>query len=63
MLILTDKEVDLEREDIFRRQLFPIEIETGAVLTVFLISKKEWDSPIYNEMPFYKNVKSDGISL
>ena len=63
LLILTDKEVDLEREDIFRRQLFPIEIETGAVLTVFLISKKEWDSLIYNEMPFYKNVKSDGISL
>jgi len=35
LLILTDGEVTLKREDIFRRQLFPIEIETGAVFTVF----------------------------
>jgi predicted nucleotidyltransferase len=63
LLILTDKEANLEREDTFRKQLFPVEIETGVVLTVFLISKKEWESPLYNEMPFYKNVKSDGIFL
>ncbi len=63
LLILTDKEVNLEREDIFRRQLFPIEIETGAVLTVFLISRDDWNSPLYNEMPFYQNVKREGVFL
>jgi len=34
LLILADGEVTLEREDVFRRQLFPIELETGGVLTI-----------------------------
>jgi uncharacterized protein len=63
LLILTDREVNLEREDIFRKQLYPIEIDSGAVLTVFLVSKKDWDLPLYKEIPFYKNVKKDGIYL
>ena len=63
LLILTDGEVTLEREDIFRRQLFPIELETGAVLTVILINKKDWGSPLYDAMPFYQNVQRDGVML
>ena len=63
LLIITDKEATLEREDVFRQQLFPIEIETGAVLTVFLINRREWDSPLFNAMPFYQNVKKDGVLL
>jgi predicted nucleotidyltransferase len=63
LLILTDEKATLEREDIFRRQLFPIELETGAVLTVFLISREEWNSPLSNAMPFYQNIKRDGVVL
>ena len=63
LLILTDKEANLEKEDAFRRKLFPIELETGAVLTVFLISKENWNSPLYAAMPFYQNVKREGIFL
>jgi len=63
LLILTNKEATLKREDISRRQLFPIELETGAALTVFLISRKEWNSPLYNAMPFYQNIKRDGVVL
>lgn len=63
LLIITDGEATLEREDILRRQLFPIELETGYVLTVFLISRKDWDSPLYAAMPLYQNIKEDGILL
>ncbi len=63
LLILTDGEVTLNREDIFRRAIFPIELETGAVLTVILISKADWDSSLYEEMPLYKNIRKDGIRL
>ena len=34
LLILTDNIANMEKEDIIRRQLFPIEIETGAVITI-----------------------------
>ncbi len=63
LLILTDGEVTLKREDAFRRQLFPIEIETGAVLTVILLSKKDWNSALYGAMPFYQNIERDGVIL
>jgi predicted nucleotidyltransferase len=63
LLILTDGEVTLNKEDIFRRALFSIELETGAVLTVILISKADWDSSLYEEMPLYKNIRKDGIRL
>ena len=63
ILILTDGEVNLKREDVFRRQLFPIEIETGAVLTVILVSRKDWNSSLYGAMPFHQNIERDGVVL
>jgi len=62
-VILTDGEASLKIEDSFRRQLFPIELETGAVLTVILVSRKDWNSTLYGAMPFYQNVVRDGVSL
>jgi predicted nucleotidyltransferase len=41
LLVLTDGEVPLKREDLFRTKLFPIELETGAVITVFLIGPED----------------------
>ena len=63
LLILTDGEATLKREDSFRRQLFPIELETGAVLTVSLVSRKDWNSALYGAMPFHQNVVRDGVIL
>ncbi|MGD9115105.1 MAG: nucleotidyltransferase domain-containing protein [Desulfobacterales bacterium] len=63
LLILTDGKATLVREDNFRRELFPIELETGAVITVILINKKDWQSALYSAMPFYQNIKRDGVRL
>lgn len=63
LLILTDGQVTLKREDDFRRQLFPIELETGAVLTVIMINKKDWNSSLYDAIPLYQNIKREGIVL
>lgn len=63
LLILTDGDAGLKREEAFLRALFPIEMETGAVLTFLLYRKATWDSPLYNAMPFHCNVDTEGISL
>ncbi len=63
LLILTNGPVTLKREDTFRRGLFPLELETGAVLTVTLIDREDWNSKIYAAMPFYQNVRKDGAIL
>ncbi len=63
LLILTEGEATLRREDIFRRQLYPIEIETGAVITVMLVKNKDWNSDLYKAMPFHQNVEREGLVL
>lgn len=62
-IILTDRAVTLEQEDVFRRELYPLELETGAVFTIMLANKSDWNSALYREMPFRQNVERDGISL
>lgn len=63
LLILTDNIANIEKEDIIRRQLFPIEIETGAVITIFLIKRQEWNTPLFNAVPFYQNIRREGVIL
>ena len=63
LLILTERKVSLAREDDFRKELFPLELQNGAVITVILVSKKDWKSAIYSAMPFYQNVRRDGVRL
>ncbi len=63
LLILIDEEIPLRREDDFRRQLYPIELETGAVLTVLLTNKNGWNLSLYDVMPLYQNIKREGIIL
>jgi predicted nucleotidyltransferase len=63
LLILTDGPATLGAEDAFRRRLYPIELETGAVLTIILASRKDWQSPLYAAMPLYQNIRREGIRL
>ncbi len=63
IIILTDQEATLKKEDIFRGHLYPIELETGAVITVMLITKKDWDSPLQRAMPLFQNIRKDGLIL
>jgi len=63
ILILTDGPANLRTEDALRRQLYPLELETGAVLTVILTSRKDWQSPLYAAMPLYQNIRREGIRL
>ena len=63
LLVLTDGKVTLEREDTVRRQLFPIELDTGAVITVIMLSREEWNLPLYQAMPFCQNILKEGVVL
>jgi len=63
LLVLVDGPTTLAAEDAFRRRLYPIELETGAVLTVLTTSRTDWQSPLYAAMPLYKNIRREGLRL
>jgi predicted nucleotidyltransferase len=63
LLVVVDGEVDWGFEDQIRQCLYPLELATGAVLTVHAYSRIMWDSPLYRAMPFTQHVERDGVVL
>lgn len=63
LLVLVEQEPTMLLEDRVREALYPIELETGAVLTVFLESRARWETPLYRAMPFVRSVQAEGVVL
>lgn len=63
LLVVVEGDVDWRREDQIRQRLYPLELATGAVLTVHAYSRRTWDSPVYRAMPFTQQVERDGVVL
>src|SRR4029453_16890048 len=47
LLVIVEGEVDWRLEDQIRQGLYPLELATGAVITVHTYSRGVWDSPLY----------------
>ena len=63
ILILTNEPANWRLEDVIREKLYPLELETGAALLIAIFNEQEWNSPLYQAMPFVQNVKREGIVL
>ena len=63
IVVVVDGIVDMALEDRIRASVYPLELETGAVLTLIVYSRKEWDSPLQRATPFHKNVEREGLLL
>ncbi len=63
LLVLVDREQDMELEQAIVNRLVPLEVRTGNVLTVLVYSRSQWDSALYRAMPFHKNVTREGVLL
>jgi predicted nucleotidyltransferase len=62
ILILTDYPVDLNKERVFRDNLYDLELETGEPFSVFVYSKNDWTSK-QRITPFYNNVIREGVKI
>lgn len=63
LLVLVDREVDMDLERAIVDRLVPLEVRTGKVLTVLVYSRTQWDSALYRAMPFHKNVTGEGVAI
>ena len=62
-LILLDGVVDDARTDAIRHRLYDIEWDCGEVLSAMVRSRQEWNTPLYQVMPFSQVVREQGILL
>ncbi len=63
LLVLLDGTVDLARERAVWRRLYVVELDREEVLCPVVLSRDDWESPLYRAMPFHHDVDRDGVVL
>lgn len=63
ILVIVNGPVDMALEESILANIYPLELESGEVLTLIVYSKERWDSALYRAMPFRKNVEQEGVLL
>lgn len=63
LLILVDGSLSDERTDRIRHRLYEVEWECEEVISSIVRNREEWDSDIYQSMPFHQRVQREGIRL
>lgn len=63
LLVLTNEipSVRLDREVL--DYLYPVELETGAMISFIVQNKTDWNKPQFQAMPFYKNIDREGVRI
>ncbi|MBF0235122.1 MAG: nucleotidyltransferase domain-containing protein [Desulfamplus sp.] len=63
LLILVEGVLGKKRVNEIRHHLYQIEWDYGEVISSIVRTKEEWNSAIYQVMPFHKRVESEGIRV
>jgi uncharacterized protein len=63
ILVLVDEPVSITLKDQILSSIYPLELETGAMLTLVTYNRRQWESLPYKEMPFHRNVERDGVMV
>jgi predicted nucleotidyltransferase len=63
IMVIVNQTVNMALKEKILDNIFPIELETGAVLTYIVYNKAKWDSPLYQVIPLHKNIDREGVIL
>lgn len=62
LLVLTNGPADIPVHKKMIENISPLELD-GAVLTLAVYNRQQWDTPLYRAMPFHENIDRDGVVL
>lgn len=62
LILLNEKNISISDEQKFRHKLYDIEIDTGEVISTYVVSKYDWDTK-YSITPLYFNINKEGVIL
>jgi predicted nucleotidyltransferase len=62
LILIDNKRVTNEIEDLFRDDLYDIELECGEIISTFIYPKDYWKGSL-SFSPLYKNVVKEGVRL
>ncbi|MGD0078383.1 MAG: nucleotidyltransferase domain-containing protein [Sedimentisphaerales bacterium] len=62
ILVLTSGPANIPVHKKMIENISPLELD-GAVLTLAIYNRQQWDTPLYRAMPFHENIDHDGVVL
>lgn len=62
LILINDDKVTNEIEDIYRDDLYGIELESGQSISTLIYSNTYWNSSLVYS-PLYKNILNEGIKI
>jgi predicted nucleotidyltransferase len=63
LLVLVDGPLSQQLENHIGDRLYDLELESGAVLSVLVYEKQNWETPLCQVMPLHRSVEREGILL
>jgi predicted nucleotidyltransferase len=63
ILVITSGPADIPMHEKMIESIFPLELDTGAVLTLIIYNRQQWNTPLYRAMPLHKNIDREGVLL
>ena len=63
LLVLVDEPVNIDLKEKILDQVYPVQLETGRMISFIVYNKQQWRSPLYRAMPLHKNIDREGIVL
>jgi len=63
ILVIVNGPVDMALKEKILANIYPLELESGEMLTLIVYSRQQWDSALYRAMPLHKNVEREGVLL
>ena len=63
LLILTGQTPSVRLDEAILDHIYPVELETGAMISFVVQNKTDWNKPLYRAMPFHKNIDREGVAI
>ena len=63
LLILINKTLTEKEKLKIQHTLYEVELEADEIINAIIHSENEWNNPLMQVSPFYKNVKKEGIVI
>jgi len=63
ILILLDAPISRQAREEMRSAIYDLELERGAVVSILVLTRDDWNSRLESVSPYHGNVEREGVAL
>jgi len=63
ILIIVNENLEESNKIELHNRIYEVELKTGEILNSIIHTTREWNTPLMQSTPFFKNVQKEGVSI